>query len=881
MASCKLFNNKSANLNQSLCGNWFILPKIQNIVFKTALLISKIKHWFSNLLPKKEEKHYRISQILWILTISIALFVFSLFTYLWTVSTPSFEELENPKYDLASFIYDAKDLVIGKYFVENREQVAYDSINPFLIKSTIAVEDARFFDHNGIDYKALWRVGIKTIILGEKQSGGGSTITQQLAKLLYKRPEIQNLSSLKSKFTLIHIKLKEWVTAIKLEHNYTKEEILAIYLNKFEFVNGAHGIQSAARIYFNKDQKDLLIEECALLTGMLQNPSYYNPVRFSKRAKIRRNEVIQKVMAGQAPNIIDSIQDIAVDMSRFRTQQPTEGPAPYFRNEVTKIITEIFDENGIKKPDGSPYNVYLDGLKIYTSIDLEYQSIAEEAMSSHMTWLQDRFWKFWKTRDPLSYSADKETKLARTQNFMRHVKESDRYTDLWSKNMEILEDWPNDMEVNEKIIADLISYETVLPETLKEYAQLLKTNYWKDVKNSYSKHLAEFDSIFNKSIDMEVFDHKTKIKKVNMSPVDSVMYHLKHLQAGLLALDPKTGLVKAWVGGLDYRFFKYDHVTSVRQVGSTVKPFVYAAAMQYKDIKPCQYFTDMPYTIKPGEAKFELSEEWKPDNSTENFTYNPYNLYHGLLYSKNSITVRLMKELGDVEILRTLLDKIGIDKDKKLLNGQLAVPNAPAVCLGAMDVSLFDMVGAYTTFVNKGVYSKPVIIQRIEDRYGRIIYNGFSPKRVAMDPLTASAISDMLQNNCKRNFAFKFKSKAGGKTGTTNDFVDGWFLGFTPSLVVGVWTGGEERYIRFTNLDDGQGFVTARPLFEKYITALEKKSTQYDPKLSFPTPDAGMKAIINCSHYKVIYPKEERRLRQFADENPDKRDSIMKVLHVN
>ncbi|MBK8632491.1 MAG: transglycosylase domain-containing protein, partial [Saprospiraceae bacterium] len=333
------------------------------------------------------------------------------------------------------------------------------------------------------------------------------------AKLLYKRPEIQNLSSLKSKFTLIHIKLKEWVTAIKLEHNYTKEEILAIYLNKFEFVNGAHGIQSAARIYFNKDQKDLSIEECALLTGMLQNPSYYNPVRFSKRAKIRRNEVIQKVMAGQAPNIIDSIQDIAVDMSRFRTQEPTEGPAPYFRNEVTKIITEIFDENGIKKPDGSPYNVYLDGLKIYTSIDLEYQSIAEEAMSSHMTWLQDRFWKFWKTRDPLSYSADKETKLARTQNFMRHVKESDRYTDLWSKNMEILEDWPNDMEVNEKIISDLISYETVLPETLKEYAQLLKTNYWKDVKNSYSKHLAEFDSIFNKSIDMEVFDHKNKIKK--------------------------------------------------------------------------------------------------------------------------------------------------------------------------------------------------------------------------------------------------------------------------------------------------------------------------------------------------------------------------------
>ena len=819
--------------------------------------------------------------MLWVITIIIAVIIFGFFIYLWNVSTPSFEELENPKFDLASVIYDEKGVVIGKYFVENREQVTYDSINTSLIKAAIAVEDVRFFDHNGIDYKALWRVGIKTIILGEKQSGGGSTITQQLAKLLYKRPEIKNLNSLRSKVSIIHIKLKEWVTAIKLEHNYTKEEILAIYLNKFEFVNGAHGIQSAARIYFNKDQKDLQIEECALLMGMLQNPSYYNPVRFSKRAKVRRNEVIQKLMAGADKLLIDSLKNLPIDMSRFRTQQPTEGPAPYFRNEVTKIINDIFNENGISKTDGSPYNVYLDGLKIYTSIDLEYQTIAEAAMSEHMTWLQDRFWKFWKNKDPLAYQADAATKIARTQNFEKHVKESDRYRNLWVKNMDILDDWPNDLDVNEKIIADLILNENDLPENIEDYNNLVKTEYWREVKNSYAQHLLLFDSIFHQSIEMEVFDHKTKIKKVNMSPMDSVMYHLKHLQAGMLALDPKTGLVKAWVGGLDYRFFKYDHVTSVRQVGSTVKPFVYAAAMQYKGIKPCQYFTDMPYTIKPGEAKFVLSEEWKPDNSTENFTYNPYNLYHGLLYSKNSITVRLMKELGDVEILRTLLDKIGIDKDKKLLNGQLAVPNAPAVCLGAMDVSLFDMVGAYTTFVNKGVYSKPVIIQRIEDRYGRIIYNGFSPKQVAMDPLTASAISDMLQNNCKRNFSFKFKSKAGGKTGTTNDFVDGWFLGFTPSLVVGVWTGGEERYIRFTNLDDGQGFVTARPLFEKYIAALEKKSIQYDHKLNFPTPDEGMKAITNCSHYKVIYPNEERRLRQLAEQLPEKRDSIMKVLNVN
>ena len=815
--------------------------------------------------------------MIWSFTLVITISVFAYFAFLWYKSSPSFSELEYPKYDLASFIYDDKGTTIGTYYIENREQVPYDSINPWLLAATIAEEDERFYQHDGIDYTSLWRVGFKTLLLGQKQSGGGSTITQQLAKLLYKRPKIHELSSLKAKLTLVNVKLREWVTAIKLEHNYTKEEILATYLNKFEFVNGAHGIQAASKIYFNKSQNELAPEECALLVGMLQNPSFFNPVKFPNRAKQRRNQVIKKL----SPYLIkeeiapDSLLSKDPDLSQFRQTSPIEGPAPYFRNEVTKIINELFVDNQITKEDGTPYNVFLDGLKIHTTIDLEYQHIAEQAMHEHMQGLQVKFWKIWQNQDPLEYKASKEEAAARKRNFEKHVKASDRYKKLWSENLSPLLEM-----IEAEVPEDLLSEALKTGSKTKLISLKDSIAFWDEVLLKYQSHLQQYDSVFNKAIDIEVFDYKVGKTVKHMSPRDSVMYHLKHLQAGMMAVDPKTGYVKAWVGGINYDYFKYDHVTSNRQVGSTVKPFVYAAAMQEKGIRPCQYFTDMPYTIKPGESNFHISEEWKPDNSTETFTYNPYNLYHGLLYSKNSITVKLMKELGDAQLLRNLLQKSGIEVDRKVFGG-LAVPDLPAICLGAMDVSLFEMVGAYTTFVNKGVYSKPQIIKRIEDRNGKVIYNGYSPKRVAIDPLTASVVGDMLQNNSKRNFGFKFKSLAGGKTGTTNDFVDGWFLGFTPSLVVGVWTGGDERYIRFTSLDAGQGYMTARPLFEKYIQKLEKLSTQYDVNVRFPKPDARLKEVTNCSHYKVIYPSEEKKLRKLADEFPEKKDSILKILQVN
>lgn len=862
-------------------------------------LHKEILAWMNlNLFPKKGKRFYKLIVGLWALVFIGLIAVGSIFIYLFFIASPSFEQLENPKYDLASFIYDVEGKVIGKYFIENRVQVAYDSINPLLIKSLINTEDIRFFDHTGVDYKALWRVGIKTLVLGEKQSGGGSTITQQLAKLLYKRPIISEVASLKQKVSLVMIKLKEWVTSIKLEHNYTKEEIITIYLNKFEFVNGAHGIQSAARIYFNKDQQSLDLSESALLIGMLKNPSFYNPLRFPARAKKRRNEVLSKLIANGIieKSAIDSLLDKRVDMTYFRTIAPTEGPAPYFRNEVTKMITELFDENGITKPDGSLYNVFLDGLKIYTTIDLEYQLLAEQAMSEHMTSIQDRYWKVWRGKDPLTFGVKSDALKETYKNlFMKHVRESDRYTALRLRNHSILDNEVTDVPMSELIIQRLIDIEdgkstwadfqkkiNSSNEKLQKYKDLIATNDWNRIKESFINLQIQFDKEFSQKLELEVFDHKLRKKKVSMSPLDSVMYHLQHLQGGLLAVEPKSGEVRAWVGGLNFDYFKYDHCTAFRQIGSIIKPFIYATAMQEIGVKPCQTFMDIPYTIKAGEAQFKNTEEWKPNNSTENFTYNPYNLYHGLLYSKNSITVKLMKEIGDVEKVRDQLDKVGMNKNKRMANGKLAVPNLPAVCLGAIDASLFDMVGAYTVFVNDGVYSKPVIIRRIEDRYGRVIFDGFSPKQSAIDPLTSSVMLDMLQNNCKRDFAFKFKSKAGGKTGTTNDYVDGWFLGFTPNLVVGTWCGGDERFIRFTTLDDGQGYVTARPLFEKFILKLEQKSKKYDIKKEFTSPDPKMKAITNCSHFKVIMPERERQLRaELIHATGLRRDSILYELRVN
>jgi len=332
------------------------------------------------------------------------------------------------------------------------------------------------------------------------------------------------------------------------------------------------------------------------------------------------------------------------------------------------------------------------------------------------------------------------------------------------------------------------------------------------------------------------------------------------MQAGFLVLESNTGHIKSWVGGIDHKYFKYDHATMRRSVGSTMKPFVYTQAIAVQGISPCQEFDDIQYTIAPGDAGFEVNQEWSPANANEEFTGNKYNLFHGLLYSKNSITVRLLKEMGTVNLVRDLMHNLGIDKNLRLEGGRLAIPNSPSICLGAVDLTLMEMTGAYSAFGNNGTYVQPIFVSRIEDKNGKIIYQGIPNRKTAINPLYNAVMLEMLKNNVGGKFGLNIKTKIGGKTGTTNDYADGWFMGVTPNLITGVWSGGDDKWIRFLNLNDGQGYVMARPISELFFQKLEKDETSgYDYKANFPTPPAGFTEMIDCEKYKYIRPADERR----------------------
>jgi penicillin-binding protein 1A len=792
---------------------------------------------------------------------------------------PGFDKLENPTSDQASVIYDVQGIPFGKYYVENRVPVIYDSLSPHIIQTTVLTEDDRFFDHHGIDFKALLRVGVKTVILRQKHAGGGSTLSQQLAKLLFKRPNLKNKNFFSRTGTLVYTKIKEWITAVRLEKNYTKEEILAMYLNQFEFINGAHGIHSAALTYFGKDQKDLTVLESATLVGMLKNPSYYNPVRFPDRCRERRN-IVLGILA--SANYItnaerDSLRNEVIDMSNFKNSTQSEGPAPYFRAELTKFIKNLFTDENIRKSDGTEYNIYTDGLKIYTTIDLTYQKYAEEAVFSHMKKNQDRLFRTWKNRDPWTFEADEMQKKVRLNILENKNKGSERYLKLREKYLSRLlkecqdqfGDIPlsdyaitsiDSLQKNLKTWAELVHFTEHTGESEKVYRELIQSKIWANLWDKYQALQEQYKKEFSTPVTMKVFDYSAaKSKEIEMTPFDSVRYHSMFLQAGVLAIDPVNGHIKAWVGGIDHNFFKFDHVTMRRSVGSTIKPMVYTQAMAVQGISPCQEFDDIQYTIHPGDANFEVNAEWSPANANELFTGNKYNLFHGLLYSKNSITVKLVKELGSVEPIRNLLQNMGIDKNTRLLNGKLAVPNLPSICLGAVDLTPLEMTGAYTTFANNGTFSKPVFVTRIEDKNGKVIYQGISEKKPAINPLYNAVMVEMLKNNVSGRFGMGVKSEVGGKTGTTNDYTDAWFMGITPTLVIGVWTGADDKWIRFLSLNDGEGFVMARPIAIKLLQSLENDSIGlYDAKAKFPAPPKEFSEIINCEKFKEISVSGER-----------------------
>ncbi len=814
----------------------------------------------------------KIVKWMWILTgvgiLSIAL----LFVVLSYQDLPTFEELENPKNNLASEVYAANGEVLGRYYYENRIPVTFDEMSPYIEQALVATEDERYYQHSGIDFEGLIRVAIKTGLLQQRSAGGASTITQQLAKMLFTEKPGSGMERVVQK-------LKEWIIALKLERSYTKQEIMAMYLNKFNFINGAYGIKAASEIYFGKGQDSLKIEEAAVLVGMLKNPALFNPIRRPDTVRHRRMVVFNQMMKNDfiKETEYDSLRQLPMDMSRFNRKTHADGLAPYFRMELRKELFRILNSKECLKSDGTAYNIFKDGLKIYTTLDPVMQKHAEEAMVEHMSKLQKTFWKHWKGKDPWTYRDPLKEKaeldaedIARKRNLKRAVRETDRYQNLRAKFLdEIIEKVADEInghklkdheieriiQASEKdgVIARLVSRKTIDANLAKAYRKVLKSPNFNKLKGQWALLQEKVRGVFEAPVAMKVFAYNDQMEKDTiMSPLDSIKYHRMFLQIGSMAVDPLTGYVKAWVGGINHKYFQYDHVTSERQVGSTFKPFVYATAISEQGISPCYVVYDLPQTIHKDEGNFQLLDDWTPANANGKYTGEPYTLFKGLQWSKNTVSVYLMKQLGDTKAVRSLASGMGIDVDYKRSNGTLKIPKQPSICLGASDLTVMEMTGAYTTFANNGYYNKPTFISRIEDKNGNKIYVSAAEDRQALNPSPNFVMVQMLKSVVSQGLPGfgGLKSEMGGKTGTTNDYVDGWFMGLTPDLVVGTWVGGDDRWIRFRSIQYGIGAKMARPFFAKLMQRLEKDETaDYDFTKRFyrPTGDIGIE--LDCEVY--------------------------------
>ncbi len=814
----------------------------------------------------------KIVRWMWGLTIAGILIGIGAFTLLSFSDLPSFEELENPKNNLASEVYAADGEVLGRYFYENRIQVSYNEISPFVTQALVATEDERFYEHSGIDFRGLLRVAFKTVLLGQRSSGGASTITQQLAKMLFTEKPGSGLERVLQK-------LKEWIIAIKLERSYTKEEIMAMYLNKFSFLNGAYGIKAAAEIYFNQTQDQLTIEEAATLVGMLKNPSLFNPIRRPDTVQHRRMVVFNQMEKNGflKPMEYDSLRKLPLDMSNFNRETHADGLAPYFRMELRKELSRILSQKDNLKPDGSEYNIFKDGLRIYTTLDPAIQNHAEQSVREHMEQLQEKFNKHWKGkdtwtfRDPTKEPEDLEIEdAARKRTMKRIIRETERYgvlrtavmSDIVKRISSEIDGYElRDHDIERIIqaesetgtIAKLVSRNLIPNERATKYRKVLKSQNYERLKNKWTELQNKVRKSFETPVKMKVFAYNAKMEKDTvLTPLDSIKYHRNFLQVGMMAVDPATGHVKAWVGGINHKYYPFDHVTTERQVGSTFKPFIYATAIDQVGISPCFIVDDLPYTIHKGEGNFNLLQDWTPQNANAEYSGQPFTLFKGLQWSKNTVSVYLMKQLGDTRAVRSLVKGMGIDVDYKRGNGTLKVPKQPSICLGASDLSVMEMTGAYTTFANNGIYNKPIFITRIEDRNGNKIYEEVIQDRIALNPASNYVMVQMLKNVMNQGLPGfgGVKSELAGKTGTTNDYVDGWFMGITPDLVVGTWVGGDDRWVRFRSLNLGIGAKMARPAFAKLIKRIEADTTiDYDSKARFYVPSGDIGIELNCELY--------------------------------
>ncbi len=815
--------------------------------------------------------------IRWIWRLTIAAFVagLALFLIINFSAIPSFRELENPNSALASEVVGNNGEVLGRYFIENRVPVAYEDLSPHLVHALVATEDERFWKHSGVDARAVARVAVRTILLRDQSAGGGSTITQQLAKLLYSDRNFAGMPKIQKYITLAYWKLREWITAIKIEKSYTKEEILSMYLNQVDFVNNAFGIRAAAEVYFGKSQDSLKIEEAATLIGMLQNPSRYNPNTYPERCIRRRMIVLYQMWQNGflTEAQYDSLKVLPLDMSHFKKVTFSDDTAPYLCAELKKDIQTILDAPESRKTDGSKYNIFKDGLRIYTTIDPAFQKLAEAAMVEHMRKNQQRFFAVWRNRDPWTYRTRSTTPAEieqRQEELWKLIRSGDRYQalrpqylgDLIDQIQEKYEFELQDADIQRmlaeekdgKTITRHVANNWITAQDAVNFRKIMDSRDWPEIKKQWSALQNAVMGKYRTKVPMKVFtwDNPKFEKDTVMSPYDSLRYHRMFLQTGILAVDPTTSEVKAWVGGINFKYFKFDHIRTMRQVGSTFKPFVYATAIAQQGISPCYQVYDQEVTIPAHYQNFTTIEDWTPRNSTGSYSGKLLTLKEALKGSVNSVSAFLMKQMGSPEPVRGLLNNMGVDSSARRPDGDYRIPKQPAICLGAADLTVWEMTAAYATFANKGLYAQPFVIKKIEDKNGRLIYQNLPEERQALPANVDYVMLQMLKYNLLGAPGINtLKSDVGGKTGTTNDFSDGWFMGVTPRLVVGTWVGGEDRWIRFLSLSDGQGARMARPIFAGFVQRLESdKNSGYDFNARFERPAGDLGIEIDCSKYQ-------------------------------
>ena len=733
------------------------------------------------------KKYLKTSRYLWL----IFLFVAACNPiYIYTVQVdflglfgpfPDRALLENPDQDLSSELYSVDNQLLGKYFTSNRTLVDYDQLSPNLINALEVTEDIRFEQHSGIDLRSLVRV-----VANLGQAGGGSTITQQLAKLLFgtRRTEYKGLLSDVPGLGIVITKTKEMILAVQLEKSYTKQEIMAMYLNTIEYGYNSHGIQAASRAFFNTTPDSLNIQDAAMIVGILNRPSFYNPLRHPDRALKKRTEVLWNIhkygLMDRAT--YDSINKLPLGL-QFQVVNQNQGLAPYFRKVAGNWLRQWAIDNG--------YDLYRDGLKIYTTIDTRMQVYAEESVKEHMTSLQQNFDEHWKGRNP------------------------------W-----IDEKW----------------------REIRNFVEIRKKNtpQYKSFVAQYGEDSDSVEIMMNTPTPLSVFSWKGEIDTL-MSPIDSLKYYKRFLQTGFMAMDPHSGEVKAWVGGNNHKYFKYDHVKQgKRQPGSTFKPFVYTAAIEH-GYTPC-------YEARDVKVSFEVVGDpptWSPENANGKYTGDLMTLRQGLARSVNSITAFLMKQVTPETVVK-YAHNMGIESD---------LDAVPALCLGVSDVSLFELVGAYSTFVNRGFHNDPIFVKRIEDKNGNVIQEFTTTTNEAIKDETAYVMLHMLRGGTEEQGGtsmglsrdLRIDNQVAAKTGTTNNASDGWYMGLTKDLVAGAWVGGDERSIHYRQWALGSGGRTALPIWDKFMTKIYADTTLGYEKGPFPKPASRLSIELNCDEHKRAY----------------------------